>query len=75
MLINIYYAILSSYYQDQSMEEISDLEKGTEVIRVAERQFQNIVDLLLPQNFQIQNSNSFFQKLSQQEEPIDLEKV
>ena len=49
-------------------------EKILEALHESEWQVQNLTDLIIPQNFQIQNPYSIFQFPPQQEEPSDFEK-
>jgi len=60
--------------QEQSIEEKSKLTKSLEALLESQRQFQNMTDLILSQNFQIKDPYSIFQVPPQQEKPIDLEK-
>ena len=61
------------FFFEQSLDKKAELEKSMKALNETERQFQNM-DSLLPQNFQIQDPDSFFQVPQQQKEPIDLEK-
>ena len=61
-------------YQDQPIEEKTDLEKSLEAFLESGRQNQNMKDSQSHQNFQIQEPYSISQVPQLSEEPTDLEK-
>jgi len=62
-------------YQDQPIEEKSELEKSLEAFLEFGWQIQNMKDSQAYQSFQIQDPYSIFQVPQQQEESTDLERV
>jgi len=61
-------------FQDQPIEEKSDLKKSYEAFLESTRQYQNPTDSQAHHVFQIQIPYSIFKVTPQEEEPTDLER-